>query len=79
MSNTQQIELALSSVLKVVVIMFCTLVSAISLPMIASIMIAIIVDSVTFQGCVTTPAFWIISFLSFIGFGIYILDKIEKS
>jgi len=79
MSNTQQINLAVTSAIKMIVIILCILVVGMALPMISSIMLSLIINQVKFQDCVTSVPFWIFTFISTVSFAIYIASKIEEA
>lgn len=77
MSNTQVMQTAMTSTVKLIVIMLCIILSGIAVPFIISVIISGLSSSITLEDCTVSVPFWLFSVIGMICSMIYISEEIK--
>jgi len=78
MSNTQVMHKAMTSTVKLIVLMLCTILSGIAVPFIVSILVAILSSKATLEDCVTSAGFVVFSVIGVLLSIIYLGTELEN-
>lgn len=77
MSNTQAMHKAITSAIKLIVIMLCIIISGIAVPFIVSVIISGLSSQATFEDCVSSVPFMIFSVIGTLCTMVYIYEEIK--
>jgi hypothetical protein len=78
MSNTQVMQTAVTSAIKLIVIMLCTIISGMTVPFVISVVIAGLSSQATLEDCVSTFPFVLFSALGMLVTAVYIYEEIHN-
>lgn len=79
MSNTQVMQTAMTSTIKLIVIMLCIILSGITVPFIISVIVSGLSSSITLEDCTVSVPFWLFSTIGMVCTMIYISQEIQDN
>jgi len=78
MSNTQQINLTITTAIKAMVIVLCVIVMGMFIPMTISVLASLLVNVVKFQECIMSVPFWLFTLIFTVISGIIVGEELNK-